>query len=110
MSTEGFASLYLSLEPPGGSPQPTDPLSRVPLSTSAAQSVIEVVSPADGAILTVNSTIVRGTIGDDVRELRYRLGDGPLIDAPLSGSRFTFGLGLKPWTSEVYSYAAKLTS
>ena len=92
VSTEGFASLYVSLEPPGGSPQPTDPLSRVPLSSPTAQSVIAAVNPADGAILTVNSTIVRGTVGDDVRELRYRLGGGPLTDAPLSGDRFTFTL------------------
>ncbi len=97
VSTQGFASLYLSLEPPGGSPQPTDPLSRVTLSAPATERVIEVSSPADGSTLTTDSVIVRGAVGQDVRELSYRLGDAPLTEAPLSGNRFTFTLsGLRP--------------
>ncbi len=90
VSTEGFASLYLSVEPPGGSPQPTDPLSSVPLSGDQAASPIEVSSPEDGATLSADSTVVRGNVGSEVRELRYRLNDQGFTTAPFSSGRFMF--------------------
>ncbi len=93
VSTQGFASLYLSLEPPGGSPQPTDPLSRVSLSDAApgsAVGVLELLSPTDGETLQATSTIVRGQIDSSVRELRYRLNGGESVPIIFSGGRFMF--------------------
>lgn len=110
VSTQGFASLYLSLEPPGGSPQPTDPLSRLPLSSIPAEGAIEVASPTDGATLTSDSVIVRGAVGDDVRELRYQLDGEQLTQAPLSGNRFTFTLsGLKQGGNQLELQATTVT-
>ena len=90
VSTDGFASLYLSVEPPGGSPQPTDPLSSVPLNDVQAASPIELLSPEDGATLGTSSAVVRGSVGSEVRELRYRLGGGEFTAAPFSAGRFMF--------------------
>lgn len=90
VSTAGFAALYLSSEPVGGSPQPTDPVSKVSLGVPAGDDSIEVLSPSDGAVLSTNRAIIRGSLSSDVRELEYRVNDGELVAATSSGGRFIF--------------------
>lgn len=96
VSTAGFAALYLSSEPVGGSPQPTDPVSKVSLGVPAGDSNIDVLSPSDGAVFNIGSTIVRGSLSSDVRKLEYRINGGELVAATSSGGRFIFTVsGLK---------------
>ena len=90
VSTAGFSGLYLSLEPPGGSPQPTKALTKVSLFTLAAEVPIVISSPENGATLTTNSTIVRGELSNAARSLSYRLNDGEEVVTNLTGTRFLF--------------------
>lgn len=90
ISTAGFAALYLSVEPSGGSDQPTRPIARVMLANASLEQTVAILSPEDGAILTSNTTIVRGEVSSAVRELSYRLNGGAEISAPFSNAGFTF--------------------
>ncbi len=85
-----FAALYLSLEPAGGSPQPTYPLSRVSRSATEPATPLEVVSPADGTALTAGTVIVRGTVAGGVTGLRYRLNGGGFTRTVAAGGGFVF--------------------
>ena len=90
VSIAGFSGLYLSLEPPGGSPQPTNALTKVSLFALAAEVPIQISSPENGATLTSSSTIVRGELSNAARSLSYRLNDGEEVATNLTGTRFLF--------------------
>jgi anti-sigma factor RsiW len=92
VSTAGFAALYLSLEPPGGSPQPTHSLTRVSLQVPVSETPITITSPSASSVVTSNSVIVRGNLSTAVRGLSYRLNDGDEVTASFTGTRFTFTL------------------
>ena len=95
VETQNFAALYLSLEPLGGSPQPTYPISRVSLAEPAATSPLRITSPADGAVLGQESVIVTGVVAPDITELRYSL-DGKEQQTTTAGNRFSFTVSLTP--------------
>ncbi len=98
--TQGFAALYLSLEPSQGSPQPTPPLSRVALGEPAPTAPLEITSPADGATLTADSVIVSGTVANGVTDLSYTLNGGKPTRTSVAGNRFTFTVpGLREGTN-----------
>lgn len=86
---ENFAALYLSLEPPGGSPQPTYPLSRVSLTEPVATAPLTLIAPASGTVTLQERVIVTGTVDGTVNRLSYVL-NGETRETPLSGSRFSF--------------------
>ena len=86
----GFAALYLSLEPAGGSPQPTRPLSRVSLAATEPATPLAVVSPADGTALTADTVIVRGAVAEGVTGLQYRLNGGAFTRTGAAGGSFVF--------------------
>ncbi len=88
--TQAFASLYLSLEPARGSPQPTQPLSRVSLLEPVAARPLEITSPTEGATLTAASVIVSGLLDSGATDLSYTLNDGNLVQTSVAGNRFTF--------------------
>jgi anti-sigma-K factor RskA len=90
ISTAGFAALYLSVEPSGGSDQPTQPIARVMLASVGLERTITLLTPKDGAALTSGTTIVRGIVSSGVRELSYRVNDGERIPVAFSNSGFTF--------------------
>jgi anti-sigma factor RsiW len=92
VSTAGFAALYLSLEPPGGSPQPTHPLTRVSLQAPVSETPITISSPSSGSVVASNSVIVQGNLSTAVRGLSYSLNGGDEIIASFTGTRFTFTL------------------
>ncbi len=88
--TQGFAALYLSLEPTQGSPQPTHPLSRVSLSEPAPATALEIAGPVDGETLASDSVIVSGSVGDGVTDLSYTLNGDKPERTGVAGNRFTF--------------------
>ncbi len=94
IETQNFAALYLSLEPPGGSPQPTYPISRVSLSEPVATSPLRITSPTDGAELARESVIVTGVVAPDTTELSYSL-NGRERQTTIAGSRFSFTVSLE---------------
>ncbi len=96
IETQNFAALYLSLEPPGGSPQPTYPISRVSFTEPVATSPLRITSPADGAELGRASVIITGVVAPDVAELSYSLNSEPSQTTTAAGSRFSFTLSLEP--------------
>ena len=86
----GFASLYLSLEPAGGSPQPTNPLSKVSLLNPRPEEAVDITSPADGVTLSAESTIVIGEIASNITGLSYRLNGGEAVQTTTANNRFSF--------------------
>ena len=87
--TGEFAALYLSLEPRRGSPQPTQPLSRVSL-TDRAFAPLQFSSPTDGATLSADSVIVRGSVEDGASAVSYTLNGGEPVEIGVAAGRFTF--------------------
>lgn len=94
VETQSYAALYLSLEPAGGSLQPTYPLSRVSLLEPVATSPLSVTSPTDGSIIDQTSVIVTGVVDTNVTELSYVL-NGEARQTTTVGSRFTFTATLR---------------
>lgn len=90
VATHEFTALYLSLEPAQGSPQPTEPLSRVSLVGAAPTIPLEIASPVDGATLASDSVIISGSVGDGVTKLSYTLNGGTPKPISAAGNRFTF--------------------
>ena len=89
VSTAGFASLYLSLEPAGGNPQPTDPLSKVSLLNPRPESLLELDIPRS-SVISDNSLIVSGRLADGVTGLSYRLNEGAATEVAFVNNRFSF--------------------
>mgnify|MGYP000486067497 CR=1 FL=1 len=85
-----FASLYLSLEPASGSPQPTQPLTKVSLTRARPEGLLELILPEEGAALTANRVIVGGTVGESVLGLSYRLNSGEASEVSFTNNRFSF--------------------
>ena len=85
-----FASLYLSLEPAGGSPQPTNPLSKVSLLNPVADAPIEITTPEDGSTVSADSLIVSGVVDPSVRSLSYTLNGGEPTQTSAANNRFSF--------------------
>ena len=105
----GFASLYLSLEPAGGSPQPTNPLSKVSLLNPRPEETVSITSPAESAVLTAGSTIVVGEVAGNVTSLSYRVNGGEAVQTTTANNRFSFtvsGLGGGQNTVEVTATTA----
>ena len=94
VDARSYAALYLSLEPAGGSPQPTHPLSRVSLREPVATSPLSVTSPADGAVVDQASVIVTGVVDTNVTNLSYVL-NGETRRTTTVGTRFTFTAALR---------------
>ena len=88
--TGKFAALYLSLEPRRGSPQPTRPLSRVSLTSRASTAPLQISNPTDGAILSADSVVVRGSVADGVNAVGYTLNGGEPVETGVAAGRFTF--------------------
>ena len=86
----GFASLYLSLEPAGGSSQPTNPLSKVSLLNPRPEEAVSITSPAESAVFTAESTIVIGEVASDVTGLSYRVNGGEAVQTSVANNRFSF--------------------
>ena len=105
VATQRFTALYLSLEPLGGSPQPTYPLSRVSLRDPAATTPLQLTSPADGAVLDRASVIVTGIVAANITDLSYTL-NGEKKQTTTAGSRFSFTVSLKPGTNTLTVRAA----
>ncbi len=89
-----YAALYLSLEPAGGSPQPTYPISRVSLLEPVATSPLSVTSPADGAVIDQANVIVTGVVDASVTNLSYVL-NGETRRTTTVGTRFAFTAALR---------------
>lgn len=89
-----FTALYLSLEPEGGSPQPTHPLSRVSLAEPVAAAPLEITSPADGAVIEGARVIVTGVVAPNTTNLSYAL-NGETRQTTTVGNRFTFTATLR---------------
>ena len=98
VATQKFTALYLSLEPLGGSPQPTYPLSRISLSDPVATTPLQLTSPADGAVLGRASVIVTGIVAANITDLSYTL-NGEKKQTTTAGSRFSFTVSLEPGTN-----------
>jgi hypothetical protein len=93
VSWRGFGSLYLSLEPAGGSALPTQPLSRVSLAeliNRPPERPLDITSPAGGAVLSADRVIVSGRLQGIVSGLRYTLNGGEATETAVSGTRFSF--------------------
>ena len=88
VTSAGFASLYLSLEPTGGSPQPTDPLSKVSLLNPRSSSV-EISSPEPGTTVNSDQVILSGVVNEQTAELSYTLNGGEAGEIPFANNRFT---------------------
>ncbi len=88
--TGAFAALYLSLEPSRGSPQPTQPLSRVSLTTRPPIAPLQISSPTAGASLNADSVVVRGSVEDGVNAVSYTLNGGEPVETGVAANRFTF--------------------
>lgn len=86
----GFASLYLSLEPVGGSPQPTDPPSKISLLNPVPDAPIEILTPAAGATVTTGSVIVTGVVVASSTSLSYTLNGSPATETAFANNRFSF--------------------
>ncbi len=86
----GFASLYLSLEPAGGSPQPTNPLSKVSLLNPVANAPLEITTPEDGSTVSADSLIVSGALDPSIRDLSYTLNGGEPTRTSAANNRFSF--------------------
>lgn len=109
----GFASLYLSLEPAGGSPQPTNPLSKVSLLNPVVTTPLEITTPEDGARVSSPSLIVSGVTEPSVTNLRYTLNGGESVQSTAANNRFSFtvsGLQEGENTVEVRAEAADGTA
>lgn len=94
VDTGTFGALYLSLEPEGGSPQPTYPLSRVALGEPVAGSPLEISAPADGSVIEGERVIVSGVVDTNVTNLSYVL-NGETRQTTAVGTRFTFTATLR---------------
>lgn len=107
VATQDFAALYLSLEPSQGSPQPTQPLSRVSLGEPAPATALEIAGPEEGATLISDSVIVSGSVGDGVTNLSYTLNGGTPVQTSVAANRFTFtATGLQKGANTVEVTAA----
>lgn len=89
VDSAGFAALYLSLEPPGGSPQPTDPLSKVSLLNPRSNLPIEISSPESGTTVNSDQVILSGVVNEQTAELSYMLNGGEANQIPFANNRFT---------------------
>ena len=89
VASAGFASLYLSLEPPGGSPQPTDPLSKVSLLNPRSSLPVEISSPESGTTVDSDQVILSGVVNEQTAELSYTLNGGEATEVPFANNRFT---------------------
>lgn len=98
VTTRSYAALYLSLEPRGGSPQPTFPLSRIALNEPVATSQLTITAPADGAVVEGERVIVTGVVDANVTNLSYVL-NGETRQTTTVGNRFTFTVSLEPGTN-----------
>lgn len=94
VDTGTFGALYLSLEPEGGSPQPTYPLSRVSLREPIATSQLTITSPADGSVIEEERVIVTGVVDTNVTHLSYVL-NGETRQTTTVGTRFAFTATLR---------------
>ncbi len=94
ISTGEFAALYLSLEPAGGSPQPTQPLTRVSLRNPVATSPLEITQPVGGAMVDSSTVIVSGLIDNTVTALRYSVNGNEAVETTFANQRFTFTVEL----------------
>lgn len=94
VDTGTFGALYLSLEPEGGSPQPTHPLSRVSLLEPVATAQLSITSPPDGSVIEGESVIVTGVVDTNVTHLSYVL-NGSTRQTTTVGTRFTFTTRLR---------------
>jgi anti-sigma-K factor RskA len=94
IDTGQFAALYLSLEPSGGSPQPTRPVTRVSLRNPVATSPLEITQPVDGTTLNSSSVIVSGVVDNTVTALRYSLNGGESVETTFGNNSFTFTVPL----------------
>lgn len=95
VATQKFAALYLSLEPAGGSPQPTFPLSRISLTEPVTTAPLRITVPANGAVIEGERVIVSGVVASNVTNLSYVLNGEPR-QTTVVGSRFSFTAPLKP--------------
>lgn len=95
VDAENYVALYLSLEPTGGSPQPTYPVSRVSLREPVATSQLSITSPADGSVVEGERVIVTGVVDTSVTNLSYVL-NGSTRQTTMVGNRFTFTAPLEP--------------
>lgn len=94
VETQAYAALYLSLEPAGGSPQPTFPVSRVSLNEPVASSPLTITAPADGAVIAGDGVIVSGVVAPNVTYLSYVL-NGETRQTTTVSNRFTFTAKLR---------------
>jgi anti-sigma-K factor RskA len=90
INTGQFAALYLSLEPSGGSPQPTQPLTRVSLRNPVATSPLEITQPVSGTTVNSSSIIVSGVVDNTVTALSYSLNGGESVETTFGNNSFTF--------------------
>ena len=90
VDAQGFASLYLSLEPVGGSPQPTEALSKVSLLNPVASAPLEITSPEDGASVSAPTLIVSGVVDPSITGLSYTLNGGAATETTAANNRFSF--------------------
>ena len=107
--SSGFASLYLSLEPARGSPQPTEPLSKVSLLTPRSDTTVRITNPEADTALSSNSVIVSGTVNESVTGLRYTVDGGEATEVTFANNRFSFtvtGLAAGESTVRVTATAA----
>lgn len=94
VDAENYVALYLSLEPTGGSPQPTYPVSRVSLREPVATSQLSITAPADGSVVEGENVIVTGVVDTNVTNLSYVL-NGTTRQTTTVGTRFTFTATLR---------------
>ena len=90
VDAQGFASLYLSLEPVGGSAQPTNPLSKVSLLNPVASAPLEITSPEEGASVSTPTLIVSGVVDPSITGLSYTLNGGESTETTVANNRFNF--------------------
>lgn len=90
VTTREFAALYLSLEPARGSSQPTQPLSRLSLGEAAPTAPLEIIRPANGAVVSVASVIVSGSVETGMTGLSYTVNGGRPTQTSVAGQRFFF--------------------
>lgn len=94
VQTAGFAALYVSVEPVGGSAQPTNPLTKLSLN-ARPDSLLEITSPEDGSSAGA-SVIVSGLLADSVTELRYSLNGNPASSVSFANNSFSFTVSELP--------------
>jgi anti-sigma-K factor RskA len=94
VNTGQFAALYLSLEPSGGSPQPTQPLTRVSLRNPIATSPLEITQPVSGMTVNSSSVIVSGIVDNTVTSLSYSVNGNEMIETTFANNRFVFTVQL----------------